>query len=252
MVKNTREIFMEKNLYRDELNSAAEPTQIEKDFAKLEREAADIIKQITDNDSVIITKEQEELLKLFLALMGMRSKRTKDTLIVTGDNVELWKRNLKYLVNCRSLKDVINNQAIDDKVKDFVRRDTEYLFGTYFVIAERRGKEDFVLGDAFPTDLIGETDSGKEGGLIIYSMIPLSPKRILLQVPYGAEATPESVSGFSKSFLRNSYIVFDNTINIPIKKVYEPNVKRINGQILKESIYGCVIKDLSRVSFVDD
>ncbi len=37
MVKNTREIFMEKNLYRDELNSAAEPTQIEKDFAKVER-----------------------------------------------------------------------------------------------------------------------------------------------------------------------------------------------------------------------
>ena len=38
-VKSTRDVFMARNLYRDEINSPDEPAKIEKDMARFENEA---------------------------------------------------------------------------------------------------------------------------------------------------------------------------------------------------------------------
>ena len=76
------------------------------------------------DDEIVITKEEEESLKLFFALMGFRSihaYKLFSDLMSRGDNFysiwqpngnfnDFWKRNLGYLVKCRSIKDVQNNQ----------------------------------------------------------------------------------------------------------------------------------------------
>ena len=41
----TRDVFMEKNLYRDEINHTSNPTQIEHDLAVYENEVSHIIKK---------------------------------------------------------------------------------------------------------------------------------------------------------------------------------------------------------------
>lgn len=42
---NITEVFMERNLYRDEYNQIEDPVQIEKDFARFENEVSGIVKK---------------------------------------------------------------------------------------------------------------------------------------------------------------------------------------------------------------
>ena len=77
-VKQIRDIFMGRNLYRDTINSD-NPIQIEEDFARFENEVAPIIKEkFLDSEEFILTRLEEEKLKLFFALMAFRSKSTQE------------------------------------------------------------------------------------------------------------------------------------------------------------------------------
>lgn len=65
-VRNIRDVFMVRNLYRDEINSPDEPTKIEKDMARFESEASRIITgKFLGRDEITITLEEDEKLKLF-------------------------------------------------------------------------------------------------------------------------------------------------------------------------------------------
>ena len=167
-VKNTRAVFMARNLYRDELNSPDEPTKIEKDMARFENEASQIITgRFLDKDELSITLEEDEKLKLFFAIMSFRSKITSNKFGAEasdenkafysryqkdGNLADFWKRNLGNLVNCRSLKEVWDHNGIDDPIKVFFQRDTLGYWGLYFVVVERRGPIDFIISDADPAE----------------------------------------------------------------------------------------------------
>lgn len=111
------------------------------------------------------------------------------------DFSDFWKRNLSNLVNCRSLREVMNHKGIDVPIKIFFCRDTFGYFGRYFTIAERRGPLDFVISDTYPTVISGVMDSGMK--LEMYSMFPISPERVLLLASEGVQWAPGKVAVFS-------------------------------------------------------
>ena len=117
-VKDTRDVFMERNLYRDEINHITDPVKIECDLAAYEREITPIIKNrfLTERD-IFITPEEDEKIKLFFAIMGFRSLNAKHSLkhwkIPNENPLTMWKRNLGNIVQCRSFEEVMNHPRID-------------------------------------------------------------------------------------------------------------------------------------------
>lgn len=254
-IKDTRDIFMERNLYRDEVNNA-DPVKIEKDLSRFENEISHIIKEKFLNDSeIVLSVEEDEKLKLFFAIMGFRSKNTNDRFGENatkesrqfyshyqkdGDLLDLWKRNLGYLVNCRSLKDVMEHENIDDPIKVFLMRDTFGVTGLYFVVAERREGCDFIIGDAYPVVVNGILPNGIP--LPLFSIFPLSPKRVLMLVSNGANFAPREVVEFRECVLRNPKIDC-NKITIRVKRLYQEEIEYINSLILKEAKKGIAFKN---------
>ena len=54
-VVDTRDVFMSKNLYRDEVNHSNNPTKIEKDLSKFENEISKILKHFQAEREITIT-----------------------------------------------------------------------------------------------------------------------------------------------------------------------------------------------------
>lgn len=255
------EVFVEPNLYRDDINHSDTPMQIESDLAQFENEAARIIKEFRDSAEITIAPEDEERLKLFFAIMGFRAKRVAEAykkkteseeydpfMLFQGDGnmTDFWKRNLAHLTNCRSLEDVVNNPNIDEPIKRFVQRDTDGLAGTYFIILESRGKESFIIGDCYPVEVRGETNFGIE--LPLYAIFPLSPKRLLLLVSNGAENAPFSVSRLGRPiFNKTISTLMDGAHKYNIKKVYTAEVEYLNSLIFKDSTEGIIIQKTDNI-----
>lgn len=254
-IKDTREIFMERNLYRDEINNA-DPIKIEKDLSRFENEISRIIKEKFLNDSeIVLSVEEDEKLKLFFAIMGFRSKNTNDRFGESatkelkqfyssyqkdGDFLDLWKRNLGYLVNCRSLKDVMGHDKIDDPIKLFFMRDTCGVTGLYFVVAERREDSDFIIGDTYPIVVEGILQGGIP--LHLFSIFPISPARIILLVSNGSANAPRDVLELRECVFRNPRVDCDEII-IRVKRLYQEEIEYINSLILKEAKKGVVFKN---------
>lgn len=131
--KQIRDVFIAKNLYRDEQNFPDSPTKTERTLAKYEGEVAPILQEkILAADEIRLTAEEDAKLKLFFAVIGFRSKGTcrffeknmtdaakkmyrryqKD-----GDYTDLWKRNLSHLAACRSIDEVQRHPEIDRAVQ---------------------------------------------------------------------------------------------------------------------------------------
>lgn len=182
--RKIEEVFMVRNLYRDGINNPDEPVKIENDLARFEGEVSKIITgKFLKEDEIELSFEEDDKLKLFFAIMGFRSKITSDKLGEKASNEmkrfysmyqsdenlsDFWKRNLGYLVNCRSLRDVLNHKEIDEPIKIFFRRDTFGIFGLYFIVAEKRGPFDFIISDVYPTVITGVTDMGGRKSPIFY------------------------------------------------------------------------------------
>ena len=251
--EDTRDVFMVKNLYRDEINNADNPTKIEKDLAVFENEVSRIIKdKFLSGRDIILTLQEDQKLKLFFAIMGFRSKETKhkfgDKISKEskvfykqyqhdGDYTDLWKRNLGYVVNCRSIEEVLNHPHIDDPFKVFFRRDTVGIFGMYIVVVEAKGNDGFIIGDTYPVVISGSTDSGLQ--LHLYSIHPISHNRTILLADVGSEAAPRYVTNFRECVLRQPTL--DNvsgTIKIRVKGLYPEEVQHLNREIAKNSNEG--------------
>lgn len=259
--RKTKEIFMVSNLYRDEINNTQNPTKIETDMARFESEVAHIItERFLNEDEISITLDEDEKLKLFFAIMAFRLKITSDNFgrglsdeskafysmyQKDGDLNDFWKRNLGYLVNCRSIGEVLSNKEIDDPIKVFFRRDTIGSFGLYFIVAERRGPIDFVISDVYPTLVYGVTDGGME--LLLYSILPISPDRVILLASNGVEGSPKSVAVFSDEILKQPKLNPNKKIiKIHVKKIYEKEVRYINSILIKEAYEGCAFRNKDR------
>lgn len=256
------EIFMVRNLYRDGINNTDDPTKIETDLARFESEVAKIITdRFLNKDEITITLEEDEKLKLFFAIMAFRSKNTRDQFgseatdeyktyysmyQKDGDLNVFWKRNLGNIVNCRSIKEVLEHEKIDDPIKIFFLRDMIGPVGLYFVVAERRGPVDFIISDAYPTIIFGTTDEGME--LSLYSIFPISSDRVILLVSYGAKVAPRNVAILSDKILKSPTVdSAQKIIRLHVKKMYEDEVRFINT-VLKENAHeGFAFKSKDRI-----
>ncbi|MCM1189984.1 MAG: DUF4238 domain-containing protein [Muribaculaceae bacterium] len=264
-VKKTRDIFAVRNLYRDEINNPEEPTKIEKDMARFEGEVSRIItEKFLCGDEIAISPEEDEKLKIFFAIMSFRSNITSKKFGTgaseenkafysiyqeDGNLSDLWKRNLGNLINCRTLKEIWEHKGIDTPIKLFFQRDTVGYFGLYFVVAERRGFMDFVIGDAYPTIVNGVTEWGMQ--MPLYSIFPISPDRVILLTANGISGAPKSVAFFSDEILRKPQLSRDRkTITIRVRKMYENEIKYINSSLAEEAYEGIAFRNKDRVTIL--
>lgn len=239
-----RNVFMEKHLYNDEINYADCPQKIENDLSKYESEVAPIIKRFLEKDSFYLTSKESEKLKLFFAIMAFRNKNVKEAIINYSNDtkvsfkkyqkdlnyVDFWKRNLGYLVNCRSLSEVLNHNKIDEPIKIFMQRDCYGFTGTFFLLFEKRGDTSFIIGDAYPIDIRGDNN------LHCYSYFPISPDRLILLISSGVEHVPDGILGFSKKELKQPL----NQLFISVKKIYNDKVLLVNNEIKNNSQIGYI------------
>lgn len=261
--RKTQEIFMVRNLYRDDINNNENPTKIETDMARFESEVAPIItERFLNKDEISITLDEDEKLKLFFAIMAFRSKITSDKFGIgasdesktfysmyqeNGDLTDFWKRNLGNLVNCRSLKEVLNHKEIDEPIKIFFMRDTYGVFGLYFTVAERRGPIDFVISDVYPTIVYGDMNGGMK--LPKYSIFPISPDRVILLAANGVEGAPRSVSIFSDEVLKKpKFNSNKRIIQIRVKRIYENEVRLVNSILMEKAYEGFAFTNKDRIN----
>lgn len=264
--KRSDEIFMVRNLYRDTINNPENPVKIEDDLAKMEGRVSKTFKKMIEDDDIIISTSEEEEVRLFISIMGTRAKNAFDDFgedasyemkafyepyLKGGSLLDFWKRNLELLVNCRSLNDVLKNPDIDEPIKIFIRRDMVGPTGMYLMIVERRGSEDFILGDSYPIVAEGSSDNGFK--LSMYYICPLSPNRCLMMVSRGVEWAKMSVSGFKGSFFQPPKgKPFEKTMRIHVQKIYEDGVKRFNKMIYEKAFEGVVFQKKESLAIYKD
>lgn len=263
-IKQPKDVFMVKNLYRDDINNSDDIMKIEKDLARFESETAKIIaERFLKRDEIVLTVDEDERLKLFFAIMAFRSKSTSkmfsaeaseknkafySTYQKNGNLDEFWKRNLGNLLNCRSMQEVLEHKNIDAPIKEFFLRDTYGLYGLYFAVAERRGPLDFLISDVYPTLITGTTEWGTE--LHMYSICPISPERIILLVYNGVLGAPKSVVVLRDEVLKKPKLSLDRkSITVRVKKIYENEVKYVNDALINAAYEGLAFKDKSKVIF---
>jgi len=243
-------------LYRDTVNNPENPVKIEDDLAKIEGRVSKIFRKMIEEDDIVLSTSEEEEVRLFISIMGTRAKSAFDDFgedapkeikafyepfLKGGNLIDFWKRNLALLANCRSYKDVERNSDIDEPVKFFIGRDMIGLTGMYLMVVERRGSEDFILGDNYPIVVEGSSDNGIK--LPMYYICPLSPSRCLMMVSRGVELTKMTVSGFKESFFQPpKQKPYGKSMSIHVQKIYEDNVKRFNKMIYENADEGVVFQ----------
>ena len=245
-VVDTRDAFMERNLYRDEINHEEDPAKIEKDLAVFEREVSEILKTrfLTDHE-FFITNEENEKLKLFFAIMSFRSVNAKNTFgkkpteqttdfyrayQPDGNILDLWKRNLGLIVRCRSFDELQNHPDIDPPIKIFLHRDTVGVTGKYLAVAEAPEGTELIIGDTYPVMITGDFPAASP--LEIHRYFPISPKRVLFFVSNGAVATPREVLKLRPHLLRPPLpIPESNTLRFRVRKLCESEVYYLNTQV---------------------
>lgn len=245
------EIFMERNLYRDEINYSQAPVQIEHDLAKYESEVAKIIREkFLDDCKIELTPREDNMLKLFFAIMSYRSIDAKEQFTnrladkskdiykyyQKNENFEdLWKRNLGHLVQCRSMDDVMKHPDIDMPIKLFMRRDIYGLYGKYFVVVEAKEETSFILGDCYPVVIFGDYMD-----IVMYEIFPISPKRAVLLASVGVEATPSTVLTLRKGVFDIPQTNDNGNVVIRRKRILPEEVYYLNREIEKNSRKGFI------------
>ena len=262
--KQVRDLFMERNLYRDTINDE-NPVKIEEDLARFENEVAHIIKdKFLEKNEFVLTQSEDEKLKLFFALMSFRSKSTqelfKKKLSKESKNIysnwqhnknfeDLWKRNLGKLVKCRSLEDVRNNKEIDEPIKIFLQRDTFGLFGKYFCVVEPKDVGEFVLSDGYPITFRGVCESPfcASFEVDIYDIFALSPQRAILFANIGCKGTPKDILKMRDLVFNEPIRNEKNELLFRVKKLYLEEVEIINNMIIEHAKKGFIYRGEKRL-----
>ena len=249
--RELREVFMERNFYRDEINCKDKPVQIEYDLSVYEREVAELIKaKFLDKRKIELTKEEDSMLKLFFAIMSFRnihakeqfgdrsSKESKDFYkhFQKDENLEdFWKRNLGHLVKCRSMKDVANHPEIDPPIKLFMQRDTNALYGKYIIVVEPKEGDGFILGDSYPLVFTGDFLR-----LPLYDVCPISPNRAIIIASRGVTHARRDVLSLRPGVFDLPEINEKGNCVIITKRLLLDEVHFINREIEKNSHKGFI------------
>lgn len=247
---DTRELFMERNLYRDEINNTDEPVQIEHDLAAYEGEIAKLIKsKFLCGRKIELTPAEDSMLKLFFAIMSFRNIHAKEKFCETlskeskdiykyyqknEDFEDFWKRNLGCLVKCRSMSDVANHTEIDPPIKWFMLRDTNSLSGKYISVVEPKAG-DFILGDCYPLVFIGDYLC-----LPLYDVCPISPNRAIIIASRGVDNTHRDVLTLRPGVFDLPKINENGNYTIVTKRLLLDEVQFINREIEKNSHKGFI------------
>ena len=247
--RNICEVFMERNLYRDEINYTEKPVQIEHDLSIYEREVAELIKsKFLKSRRIELTVPEEDMLKLFFAIMSFRGINAKRQF---GDNItkeskdfykyyqenedfeDFWKRNLGYLVKCRSMKEVANHPKIDLPIKLFMKRDVDWVIKKYFIVVESKEGDGFILGDCYPIAMSGDN-------IPMYDVFPISPDRAIILACLGVDATPRHVLTLRPGVFDIPQTSNNGNSVIITKRLLLDEVQYINREIEKHSHKGFV------------
>lgn len=261
--KDPRDIFVERNLYRDEINSADDPVKIEKELSRYEGEVAKILKErFLDAREILLTPEENAKLMLFLAIMGFRSlqaKRSFDEGVTKrskafyrayqpdGNILDMWKRNLGHIVQCRSFEEVWDHPGIDDPMKLFIRRDVVGLFGKYIAVAEANAGNSFLIGDIYPVVITGIGLGGLPAEM--YEIFPISPNRVLFLANNGMQGTPRDVL-FLRDFLFQPPKRIEETkqLRVRVRKLCTEEVLYLNKEIAETAKQGVAFRHMPSAS----
>lgn len=249
-LKDTRDVFMERHLYRDDIHYASEPAKIEKDLAEYEREIAPIIKKFLLNEKdILLTVEEEAKLKLFFAIMGFRSLNAKgcfakDWKMLPENPVDFWKHNLGYVVNCRSIEEVLDHPDIHNAVKVIFCRDTFGYIGKHLAFVEANDEDFFVISDVYPISTDGILPNGLP--VHLYNVFPLSPKRALFVVDNGAQYAPRRILELREFLFQPPNLKEkSNVLRFRVRKLSTDEVRYINGEIIKHARQGVAFRSES-------
>ena len=258
--EDAKNVFMFENLYRDDINNPKDPLKIERDFAKYESEVAPLFEKFQKGTDIVLSTKENSSVLLFLTLLQLRSvynlkyfgdEPPEEVINLLkgsqpdGDFVSMWRRNLSYVVNCRSIEEVELNENIDEIFKNIIFYKTFGLLGMYLIVAERRGPEDFFLSDTYPILMHGEIDENIK--LPLMAAYPISPSRVLIAACQGIEQTPKEVRMFDKSFYSRPYFTNNNKdLIIHVRKIYEHDIKTLNNSIMAHTKQGVVVLDKNR------
>ena len=177
--RNTKSVFMVKNLYRDINNHPEDIMAIEKKFSDLENEVSNLIqKKILGQSEIRITRTENEMLRKFLFLLSFRSENRKnqyihkkfdpltleslEPLVKNGDYVDLWLREINYILDLDSFRDCKPNEDLSWEICTDLKSS---LRDYYMTFCESRGQE-FLLPDIYPTCEIFPID--KVSGVKLY------------------------------------------------------------------------------------
>ena len=208
---------------------------------------------------IFLSAEEEAKIRLFFAIMGFRSinanhlfgDKIKDQTKAfyshyqADENIlDTWKRNLGYIVQCRSFEEVWSHPHIDAPIKLFFRRDTEGYWGKYIAVAEANEKNAFVIGDAYPTTTTGILPNNVP--VNIYDIFPISSKRVLFLVNNGAQSAPRDVLGLRQFLLQPpKRMEQTNMIRIRVRKLCADEVQYINREVATAAQHGFAFQQLS-------
>ena len=189
--RNTKSVFMNIDMYRDESLNHEDPTQIESKLSIFEREIAELISnKILNKEKIILDRRELGKLKIFTTLLSFRSNHrmkqysenlfdgfTRQILLKyqpDGNFKELWKREIDDIATCRCQKDIENSKTIDPIVKREFLNSMSCFYMT-FVDTE---DEEFILTDIYPTLEVFPINVNIN--LHMHYLFPLTPTRMLI------------------------------------------------------------------------
>lgn len=276
-IRNTKSVFMVKNLYRDEQNHPTDPAIIERKFAQLESTIATIFQdKIIGKDLIVLTRNENENLRKFLYLLSFRSSTRKQQYIdanfdemtkshlsqyvVNDDYVDLWLREIEMILDAENYHDIQKNERVSWTIRtDF----WTHLSSYYMTFVTPRG-QDFILGDVYPTAEIYPL--GFHGAnLYPHFIFPISPTLLLVlnHIAFKAE-TPKELPMVAQmvslsrikgnliippkaNYVTNGKFSKDDTYMYRVNKIYTDEVDYLNMLMLNEVRSGFSYWNLDRV-----
>lgn len=274
--RNPKSILMKPNLYRDIVNHPNDIMAIEKKFSKFEDEISKLINQkFLSDESIELTRKENERLRMFLFLLSFRSENRKNQYINgnfdqstkshlnkytrNNDYVDLWLRELNAILDCDSYDEIRKNSTITPVIKIDVENELE---GYYMTIIESRG-QDFILTDIYPTTEVFSLGFGN-ANYHMHSVFPISPNRCILLNSViwkkGIEEHPQfqimnKLSKIKGNLLREPVAIYiekgkhcpEDRYIFNIAKAYKQDIIYLNHLLLNEAKEGIVFRDTSRI-----
>ncbi len=218
---------------------------------KYEKEMYSLFKNkiLNKKKRIVLTKAEIDSIKYFFALISFRtklnvgdflafSKESKSWFTWWRDNDYddytggFWLRHLSRIYQCRSLKEMLNNDKIAEPFKVYFKLKTEGLFGTYLSFMTKSFPEscfEFYIGENYPTFIPSKLNPD----FVILGIIPISPELLILLISKGDEKSrvfEEDIIKDAKDLFMEPTYDDDNDTYIHIIK----NIKHAYNDLMAE------------------